>query len=86
MHATKGAKSRHEVYQVNRRQPPGKMRGHSPRWRPERNEGVSRIQQDPAVSYGGIQPAASGAAAWNQPQNSKAVLGNAGSVSANDKM
>ena len=54
------------------------MRGHSPRWRPERNEGVSRVQQYPTISFGGIQPAASGAAAWNQPQDSKAVLGNAG--------
>ena len=77
IHATKGAKSRHEVYQVNRGQPSGKMRGHSPGWRPERNEGVSCVQQDSTVSFGGVQPAASGAAAWNQPQDSKAVLGNA---------
>ena len=35
-------------------------------------------EQDSAISFGGIQPAASGAAAWNQPQDSKAVLGNAG--------
>ena len=43
-------------------QPSGTMEYHTPRWRPERNEGVSRVQQDTAISFGGIQPAASGAA------------------------
>jgi len=43
-----------------------------------KNEGVYSVQQDTANETGGIQPAASGAAAWDQPQDRKAVLGNAG--------